>query len=96
MCNLQIPTRVKCPGCSDRKNMPPWTHGAMVGVRALNGAVTKKPHEARSFVWGKGPCGSTKPVVALGDGVVRRVACSAALASPPRCTEIVQGTMIIM
>eukprot|EP01043_Picozoa_sp_COSAG02_P009669 COSAG02_NODE_331_length_24480_cov_22.114720_5_plen_52_part_00 len=51
---MQIPTEVKCPGCSDRKNMPRrvWT---------LNGAATGNPRselrepqatEARSFVDG--------------------------------------------
>ena len=54
------------------KNMPPrWRRRP----GTLNGAVTGNPRselrepqatEARSFVWGKGSCGSTKPVVALG------------------------------
>ena len=36
----------------------------------------------------QGPCGSAKPVVALGGGVVRCVACSAALASLPACLRL--------
>ena len=64
--------------------------GRPSAVRKLNEAVTGKPRselrepqatEARSFVWGAGPCGSAKPVVALAGGVVRCVACSAALDS---------------
>ena len=41
-------------------------------------------------MWGQGPCGSAKPVVALGGGVVRCVACSAALASLPACLRLLR------
>ena len=100
---MQIPTWVKCPGCSDRKNMMPRRPGVRITLlgkgscRTLNGAVTGKPRselrepqatEARSFVWVQGPCGSAKPVVALAGDVVRCVACSAALASPPACLRL--------
>ena len=51
--------------------MPPRPAG--VRERLTAGAVAGNPRselrdpqatEARSFVWGKGPCGSAKPVVA--------------------------------
>ncbi len=35
---MQIPTTVKCPGCSDRKNMPPGVWTLDVALR-----VTRKP-----------------------------------------------------
>ena len=45
-------------------------------------------------MWGQGPCGSAKPVVALGGGVVRCVACSAALASLPACLRLLWVTIL--